>query len=114
MTANVTVTVAQKANVLRIPNAAITTRGNVSTVRIMSATNKQQTVVVTAGLKGDNFTEIQNGLSATDHVVVSTASAGTVGTTGTGARLGGGLGGIGGGLGGGGGGLGGAGVRGGG
>jgi hypothetical protein len=106
MTANVTVTVAQKANVLRIPNAAMTSRGNVSTVRIMSATNKQQTVVVTAGLKGDTFTEIQNGLSATDRVVVSTAAAGTGGTTGTGARLGGG------GLGGGG--LGGAGARGGG
>jgi multidrug efflux pump subunit AcrA (membrane-fusion protein) len=102
MTANVSVTVAQKDNVLRVPNAAVTTRGNVSTVRVMSAGNKQQIVPVVAGLKGDTFTEIQSGLSSTDRVVVSTAATGGTGTAGSTVRLPGGLGGAGGGLGGGG------------
>jgi macrolide-specific efflux system membrane fusion protein len=96
MTANVTVTVAQKADVLRIPNAALTTRGNVATVRIMTASNKQQTVAVVAGLKGDTFTEVQSGLSATDRVIIATTAGGTGATTGTGVRVGGGLGGTGG------------------
>jgi multidrug efflux pump subunit AcrA (membrane-fusion protein) len=102
MTANVSVTVGQKANVLRVPNAAITSRGNASTVRVLTPAGKQQIMSVATGLKGDTFTEIQSGISATDRVIIATTGgAGTAGVTNRpGGGAGGGLGG--GGLGGGG------------
>jgi multidrug efflux pump subunit AcrA (membrane-fusion protein) len=101
MTANVSVVVGQRAGVLRVPNAAVTTRGNASSVQVLGSDNKPTAVSVVAGLKGDTFTEIQSGLTPGQRIVVS--SGATTGGTGGQIRLptgGGGLGG--GGLGGGG------------
>jgi multidrug efflux pump subunit AcrA (membrane-fusion protein) len=99
MTANVVVTTGQKSNVIRVPNAAVTTRGATSTVRVLAPDNKQQVVAVTVGLRGDSFTEIQSGLTTTSRVVISNgAVAATTGTgTGTGRAGAGGFGGFGGG-----------------
>jgi multidrug efflux pump subunit AcrA (membrane-fusion protein) len=84
MTANVVVTTGEKANVLRVPNAAITTRGPTSTARVLGADNTQRVVAVTIGLRGDTFTEVQSGLTITDRVVISSGAVGTGATTGTG------------------------------
>jgi multidrug efflux pump subunit AcrA (membrane-fusion protein) len=103
MTANVVVTTGERANVLRVPNAAITTRGTTSSARVLDAGNKQRVVAVTIGLRGDTFTEVQSGLTATDRVVISSGAVGTGATAGTGTgRAGAGGFGAGGGLGGGG------------
>ena len=85
MTANVVVTTDQVADVLRVPNAAITTRGTTSTARVLDADNKQHVVVRAIGLRGDTFTEVQSGLTTTDRVVISSGAVGTgAATTGTG------------------------------
>jgi membrane fusion protein, macrolide-specific efflux system len=96
MTANVVVTTDQRANVLRVPNAAITTRGTTSTARVLDADNKQHVVPVQIGLRGDTFTEVQSGLTSTDRVVISSGAIGSGATTGTGRTGVGGLGGAGG------------------
>lgn len=102
MTANVVVTTGEVSDALRVPNAAITTRGTTSTARVLGADNKQHVVVVAIGLRGDTFTEVQSGLTPTDRVVISSGAVGTgAATTGTGRAGAGGLG-AGGGLGGGG------------
>ncbi len=102
MTANVVVTTGEVSDVLRVPNAAITTRGTTSTARVLGADNKQHVVVVAIGLRGDTFTEVQSGLTPTDRVVISSGAVGTgAATTGTGRAGAGGFG-AGGGLGGGG------------
>ena len=96
MTANAVVTTDQRADVLRVPNAAITTRGTTSTARVLDADNKQRVVPVQIGLRGDTFTEVQSGLTTTDRVVISSGAVGTGATTGTGRAGVGGLGGAGG------------------
>ncbi len=110
MSANVSVTVDERDNVINVPSAAVTGSGSNATVTVVK--NGVQTVTpVVAGLKGDTTTEIESGLAAGDQVVTSTGatlfSSGTGGltsttpTTGGGRRRfgGGGLGGFGGGFG---------------
>jgi multidrug efflux pump subunit AcrA (membrane-fusion protein) len=118
MTANVSVIVAEADNVLHVPSSAVTTRGGGSTVTVVNG-KSQQVVSVVTGMRGDNGTVIQSGLTQGQQVLVPSArvssSAGTA--TGTVRGLGGGGlggGGVVGGFGGGGGGGGGAGGRGGG
>jgi multidrug efflux pump subunit AcrA (membrane-fusion protein) len=127
MTANVSVIVAEADNVLHVPSSAVTTRGGASTVTVVNG-KSQQVVSVVTGMRGDNGTVIQSGLTQGQQVLVPSArvssGAGTATGTGTGAGrgVGGGLGGgglggggiVGGGFGGGGGGGVGAGGRGGG
>jgi macrolide-specific efflux system membrane fusion protein len=101
MTANVVVTTGSRAAVLRVPNAAITTRATTSTARVLGPGNKQTVVVVTIGLRGDTFTEVDSGLTTTDRVVISSgAITGATGTGTGGARTGFGGGGFGGAFGG--------------
>ena len=99
MTADVSVIVANKANVLQLPSAAITTTGRLSTVTVL-ANGKQTVTTVTTGLVGASTTEILTGVKVGDVVVEPTVSvtAGTgSATTGFGGgafpRAGGGLGG---------------------
>jgi multidrug efflux pump subunit AcrA (membrane-fusion protein) len=87
MTANVVVTTGSRSDVLRVPNAAVTTRGTTSTARLLGAGNKQTVVPVTIGLRGDTFTEVDSGLTTTDRVVIS--SGAITGATGTGTGTGG-------------------------
>ena len=99
MTANVSVTTAEKDNVLELPSSAITASGNTATVGVLQADGKTVvTKTITIGMRGDTNDEI-TGLNVGDKVVVALAGARSSSLTGrTGAA---GLGGFGGGLGGG-------------
>jgi macrolide-specific efflux system membrane fusion protein len=110
MTANVDVITASATNVIIVPNAAVTTTGNTSTVTVLQG-GKQVVKPVVIGLVGSSETELLSGVSVGATVVESTATAAGGATTGTSATGAGGgaffRGGGGGGLFGGGGGLGG-------
>jgi membrane fusion protein, macrolide-specific efflux system len=73
MTADVSVIVANKAGVLEVPSAAITTTGRAATATVLR-NGKQSTVAVTTGLVGTSTTEILSGLKAGDVVVEPTVS----------------------------------------
>ena len=73
MTADVSVTVATKSNVLQLPSAAITTNGAASTVSVLQ-NGKQTTARVTTGLVGSSTTEILSGIKAGDVIVEPTVS----------------------------------------
>jgi multidrug efflux pump subunit AcrA (membrane-fusion protein) len=95
LTTNATVVTARAANVLVVPNAAITHRGTLATVNLLQ--NGAQVVTqVETGVAGTNSTEIISGLKAGDKVVLPTVASRTT-TTGTGAGGRGGFGGGGGG-----------------
>jgi len=104
MTANVSVTTAERDDVLNVPSSAVTGSGANATVAVVGKNGVQRRVRVVAGLQGDTATEIVSGLRKGQTVVTSTGStllsgASTSTTTGgfTGRGLGGGLGGLGGG-----------------
>ena len=73
MTADVSVTVAAKTNVLQLPSAAISTTGPRSTVSVLR-NGKQTTTVVTTGLVGASTTEILTGVKEGDVIVEPTVS----------------------------------------
>jgi len=74
MTANATLIVATKSNVLAVPDTALTTRGGRTTVTLLKA-GVQSRVAVTVGLKGDSETEITSGLKEGDVLVLPTVIA---------------------------------------
>lgn len=78
MTANLTIVVDKRENVLTVPNRAIKTVNREKVVTVMKD-GQQVQVPVETGLAGDSLTEIVSGLEEGDVVVVG--SAGT--TTGT-------------------------------
>ena len=92
MTANVSVTVQQAANVLTLSNSAITRVAGTAFVTVLDKDGKQARRQVETGVVGDNSTEIVSGLAAGDRVVLPQLRT-TTGTTG-GARPGGGGGGV--------------------
>ena len=73
MTADVSVVVSRKTNVLGLPSAAITTAGRASTVTILRDGEKTVTTVTT-GLVGTSTTEILSGVKLGDVVVEPTVS----------------------------------------
>ena len=95
MTADASVFVATRSNVLELPSAAITTLGSTSTVTLLED-GKRTTKTITTGLVGASTTEIVSGLTAGEVVVEPTvtvsASTGATGST-TGGFGGGGFGG---------------------
>ena len=94
MTVNATVTVAQAASVLVVPNAAVHTTNGTSTVTVYSG-GQQVSTEVDPGLVGDTLTEIKGGLNEGDQVVLPTVRLSTSqrGNTfgGGGIRVGGGI-----------------------
>jgi hypothetical protein len=91
MSANVTVTIAERRNVVNVANAAVTGSGSSATVHVVDNKGTQRSVPVVAGLKGDSTTEIVSGLSAGQSVVVSSGVSRNGGGNGSsGSRLGGG------------------------
>ena len=97
MSASVSVTVAERDNVLEVPSAAVTGSGTSARVTVV-ANGKQTTTPVVAGLKGDTDTEIVSGVKAGQQVVTSTGATlfssggtltGTTPTTGAATRRGG-------------------------
>jgi multidrug efflux pump subunit AcrA (membrane-fusion protein) len=99
MTADVSIIVSIAHNVLELPNAAITTVGTTSTVKLVQGSTTV-TRDVTIGLVGESETQVTSGLAAGDKV--EEASATSTGSTGASTSTGG-FGGFGGGGGGGGG-----------
>ncbi|GAA4599391.1 hypothetical protein GCM10023194_79340 [Planotetraspora phitsanulokensis] len=77
-TAGVQVTVASVDNALAVANAAVTTAGGRSTVRVLE-NGRQVVKPVEIGVKGDTLTEIKSGLQEGDQVVRTLPT-----TTGTG------------------------------
>jgi multidrug efflux pump subunit AcrA (membrane-fusion protein) len=73
MTADVSVTVERKTNVLQLPSAAITATGPSSTVSVLRD-GKQTTTTVTTGLVGASTTEILTGIKEGDVIVEPTVS----------------------------------------
>jgi multidrug efflux pump subunit AcrA (membrane-fusion protein) len=97
MTANVSVVVQSRSNVLELPSAAITTTGQASTVELLE-NGETTTTPVQVGLVGSSSTQVVSGLRNGAVVVVPTVSvAGATSSTGTGTGLGAGAGGLGGG-----------------
>ncbi|MDT4989769.1 MAG: hypothetical protein QOI74_3863 [Micromonosporaceae bacterium] len=95
-TVSVLVTAAESAqDAIRVPAAAVRGTGQVHTVNVVGADNKQQLRRVEVGVQGDQFVEITSGLAVGDRVALNLPTA-----TGGAGRVGGGFGG---GLGGGGG-----------
>jgi len=74
MTANVTVIVERKENVLVVPNRAIRTQGRQRFVTVMHA-GQQIQVPVQTGMVNDTQTEIVSGLKEGDEVILNTTTA---------------------------------------
>jgi len=100
MTANVSITTAEKDNVLELPSSAITATGNTAVVEVLQPNGTTIAKTITIGMRGDTNDEITSGLNAGDRIVVSlgtrVSSGGSTVTTTSGSRTGGGGGGLGG------------------
>jgi macrolide-specific efflux system membrane fusion protein len=74
--ASVEITVAQAANALTVPAAALQTTGAVHTVTVLA--NGQETrKTVEVGVRGDQYVQITSGLTADEQVVLPTVPTGT-------------------------------------
>jgi multidrug efflux pump subunit AcrA (membrane-fusion protein) len=89
-TGTVTVTTANKANVLYVSTTAITTTGVGKSVTVQSG-KSTRTVTITTGVAGDSTTQVTSGLTAGQTVVLPTTT--TTSTTNGGIPGGGGFGG---------------------
>ena len=92
MTANVSVTTAEKDNVLELPSSAITATGNTAVVEVLQPNGTTIAKTITIGMRGDTNDEITSGLNAGDRIVVSlgtrVSSGGARSTTTSGSRPG--------------------------
>ncbi|MYS83702.1 efflux RND transporter periplasmic adaptor subunit [Embleya scabrispora] len=75
-TANISVVVAEADNALQVPSAAVSGTGATASVRVL-VDGVEQRRTVTAGVVGDQTTQIVSGLAEGDEIVI-----GTVATTG--------------------------------
>lgn len=73
MTASVQVVVAERTNVARLPNSAIGGRSDRATVTVLRA-DKELPRPVTVGVRGDDSTEILNGVAVGDRVLTRASS----------------------------------------
>ncbi|MBE1532782.1 efflux RND transporter periplasmic adaptor subunit [Actinomadura algeriensis] len=75
-TATVEIVVAEAADVLYVPSAAVTTAGGQSTVTVVRD-GRNVATTVEIGVEGDQGTEIESGLQEGDRVVVASTGAST-------------------------------------
>lgn len=80
MTANASIIVDTKTDVLMVPSTAVKTSNGVSTVERM-VNGKPETVTVETGITSDSDTEIVSGLAEGDTVVTATINSSTTRTT---------------------------------
>lgn len=73
MTANATITVDQRDNVLLVPNRAVRTQGRNRVVEVL-ANGKPETRTVTIGMSNDQFTEVTSGLQENEQVIIPTTT----------------------------------------
>ena len=88
MTANATIIVEQRNDVLLVPNRAVRTVGQQKIVTVLKD-GKQTPVVVTLGMSGDTQSEVTSGLNEGDVVVVPQTTTTTSGGGGGGGGFGG-------------------------
>lgn len=82
MTANVTIIIAQKQNVLTIPSSAVHTNGSTETVSVLnSGSTTPVTQTIETGLDDGKNVEVVKGLQAGDKVVVGIRSSQTNSST---------------------------------
>jgi len=72
--ASVTVTTGSATGVTVVPSTAVTTTGDRSTVTLLKD-GQQNVTQVTLGVVGDTFTEVTDGVSSGDQVVLTSASS---------------------------------------
>ncbi|WP_027342948.1 efflux RND transporter periplasmic adaptor subunit [Hamadaea tsunoensis] len=77
---SLSVVVAEAKDVLYVPAAAVKSAGNIKTVTVITDTGAQQIQPVTIGVEGDSYTEIKEGLTVGQKVVIATVTS-TTGTT---------------------------------
>ena len=78
-TSQVEITTGSKQGVVRVSSSALTTIGNQTTATVKHDDGTTETVTVTTGLEGDSFTEILEGLSDGDVVVLPEQDSGSGG-----------------------------------
>ncbi len=81
MTVTVNLIVAQRQNVLLVPYAAITTERGQKYVQVVSATGTTEKRAITTGITDYQYTEVTEGLSEGEKVVVSQSAKTTTTTT---------------------------------
>ena len=77
MSANVSIVVEQRDNILLVPNRAVKTSGKQKTVTVLKD-GKSTQVTVTLGLSGDTQSEVTSGLNEGDVVVIQQTTTTTV------------------------------------
>ena len=85
LTVTVNIIVDSRTNVLLVPNAAITTQGQQSFVKVISANSTDKEIIteqrnIEVGITDYSFTEVTSGLSEGEEIVIP---QGTVTTTST-------------------------------
>ncbi len=78
LTVTVSIIVEERSNVLLVPNAAITTEGRQSYVQVVTSTGATEQRAIQTGISDYQFTEVTEGLSEGEQVIVP---QGTVTTT---------------------------------
>jgi multidrug efflux pump subunit AcrA (membrane-fusion protein) len=81
MTVTVTITIIQRADVLLVPSAAISTQGGQSYVEVISSSGETEQRVVKTGESDDTNTEITSGITEGEEVVVSKISTSSAART---------------------------------
>jgi RND family efflux transporter MFP subunit len=81
LTVTVSIIVAQRTGVLLVPNGAITTRGRQTYVQVVSADGTTQERAITTGISNWQYTEVTEGLSEGEQVVVPQGTTTTSTTT---------------------------------
>ena len=75
MSVSATIVTEKVTGVLAVPTSAITMNGDQASVKILDANKLEQSVNVTVGLVGDSMTEITQGLTEGQQVVVGVDNA---------------------------------------
>ena len=81
LTVTVSIIVAQRTDVLLVPNGAITTQGGQSYVQVISSTGTTEKRAIKTGITDYVKTEVTEGLSEGEKIVVPTGTTTTTSTT---------------------------------
>jgi len=81
LTVTVSVIVAERSNVLLVPNSSITTRGQQTFVQVLTAADTIEQRAVQTGISDYQFTEVTEGLSEGEQIVVPEGTATTTPST---------------------------------
>ncbi len=81
LTATVNIVVAKRTNVLLVPNGAITTQRGQNYVQVMAADGTVTQQAITTGISNWQYTEVTDGLSEGEKVVIPQGTTSTATTT---------------------------------